>query len=57
MCKTDSKGKRTRFYGQGVRGFTSQMTRVQTIVPLMIMGRIRSTMTDTLNAYTNLLPF
>lgn len=48
---------RSKKGGRGARGFASQMSRVQRMAMLLIMGGLRSTATDILDAHSDILPF
>ncbi|KAG1888693.1 hypothetical protein F4604DRAFT_1569704 [Suillus subluteus] len=52
-----AKGTGKRLNGRGARGFASKMARVQRMATLMIMGGMRSTASDILDAHVNVLPF
>jgi hypothetical protein len=52
-----SRGASKKLNSRGVRGFTSQMARVQRMATLLITGGMRSSATDILDAHANILPF
>jgi hypothetical protein len=51
-----SKGRGKKSRGRGMRGFASQMARVQRMVAILITGTLHSTPNDLLLAHANILP-